>query len=286
MVNSQIKVALAAFLFSLSPLFIRRLDLDAYTLLWSSSLIVAVTLTIKTIIQGRTDELTKFDKAIAVLIGLGVFTTINNSLFFSAIKITTVANAMLTHYMAPVFVLIFGVLLIKEKVTKTSALALVLSFIGLVIMISPNEFAFSNVHFLGLVLGTASAVFFALEILSKKVLTRFYKADIINIRYLLIAVVLLIPFVSFDELLAIELAGLASLLIWGVFVIAPGITLLLSGLKEVKTHHASIISYIEPLGAILWGFLIIAELPVIETLVGGALILFGTYLLMKYRNGK
>ena len=57
--------------------------------------------------------------------GLGIFTTINNSLFFSAIKITTIANAILTHYLAPIFVFIFGLFLLKEKITKFYILALV-----------------------------------------------------------------------------------------------------------------------------------------------------------------
>jgi len=284
MLNGYTKIIIATFLFSLSPLFIRWIDLDAISLLWAISIIVGIVLFSKTVIQGRIRELMRFDKGLKLLFGLGLFTTINNTLFFSSIKITTIANAILTHYLAPVFVLIFAVFLLKEKITKISILALVLSFTGLGIMLYQNEFVFSNVHFLGLVLGISSAIFFSLEILSKKILTRFYKADIINIRYLLISVLLLTPFVSYDKILTIDMTGLSLLLVWSTFIIAVGITLFISGLKEVEAQHAGVISYVEPLGAILWGFLIISEIPTIETIIGGSLILIGTYLIIRNKT--
>ena len=285
MLNGYVKIAIAAFLFSLTPLFVRWIDLDAISLFWCSSLIAAFVLILKMIFQNRKTELIKFNKGLKILIGLGIFTTINNSLFFSAIKITTVANAMLTHYMAPVFVFIFSIVLIKERVTKISILALILAFSGLAIMLSPNEFILTDSHFLGLVLGTSSAIFFSLEILSKKILTKFYGIDVINIRYLLISVILLIPFVSFNEILLLDSFDIISLFVWSIIIIALGITLFISGLKEIKAQHAGVISYIEPLGAVFWGFLIITEIPVIETLVGGAFILLGIYLIMHYRQG-
>ena len=117
--NAYIKIIIATFLFSLSPLFIRWIDLDAFSLLWCSSLIAAIVLLLKTVLQKRTKELMRFDKGLKLLLGLGLFTTINNSLFFSAIKITTIANAILTHYLAPVFVFIFGICQLLMKITMT-----------------------------------------------------------------------------------------------------------------------------------------------------------------------
>jgi len=286
MLNGYTKIIIATLLFSLSPLFIRWIDLDAISLLWASSLITGIVLLSKTVIQGRTSELMRFNKSLKLLIGLGFFTTINNTLFFTSIKITTIANAILTHYLAPAFVLILAISLLKEKITKISILALVLSFTGLGFMLYQNEFVFSNVHFLGLILGISSAIFFSLEISSKKILTRFYKADIINIRYLLISALLLTPFVSYDKILTIDMTGLSLLLVWSTFIIAVGITLFISGLKEVEAQHAGIISYLEPLGAILWGFLIISEIPTIETIIGGSLILIGTYFIIRNKTSR
>ena len=45
----------------------------------------------------------------------------------------------------------------------------------------------------------------------------------------------------------------------------------------VKAQHAGIISYLEPLGAIVLEIAVIGELPTLSTLLGGALILLGSY---------
>ena len=97
-------------------------------------------------------------------------------------------------------------------------------------------------------------------------------------------VLTLIPFVSYNEILSLDVFGLVSLIILGAVIIGVGNTLLTSGLKHVKAQHFAVISYLEPLGAIFWGLLIIAEIPAIETIIGGVLIIIGTYLIVRIRR--
>jgi len=282
--NAYAKIVIAVMLISLMTLFVRLINLDALSIMWAGNLIGAMALTIKIIAQKRTKSLIKFDKGKIIFLALGIFYTTNNSLFYHATKITTIANALLTHHLMPIFILIFGLSLIKEKITKISVLAMSLSLTGLGIMLSSNELTFDNTHFLGLVLGTLSAVFFALELLSMKTLTRFYEADIIVICRLLSAVILLAPFVSFGEILAIDGISLLSLLALGIIALTFAPYLHTSGLKTVKAQHAAIIGYLAPSGGILWGFLVIAEVPPYETFIGGVLILLGSYVILRYRD--
>ena len=116
--------------------------------------------------------------------------------------------------------------MIKEKISKGSILPMILSFIGLCIMLSFNELNFSNVHLVGLLLGSASAVFLGLEILLKKKLTAFYRSDIIVLTYFIVAVVLLTPFVSFSRILSLDTPGLISLLALSLVITAFGVPFL------------------------------------------------------------
>lgn len=279
---SYAKIILATVLFSLSPLFVKLIDLDALSILWTLNLVAVVTLFARILLQGRSSHLLGFGKTGAgILLVLGLSFTINNALFNSAIKITTIANSVLTHYLAPVLVAVLGLFLLRERVTRTSILALILSLLGLGLMFAGNEFAFTNAHFLGLVLGALSAVFFALEIVLKRMLAkRFGDADIIVACYLLVSVVLLTPFASFGSILSLDAFGIASLLGLGVVVVGFGVSLFTSGLRDVSAQHAAIISYLEPLGAIILGFVVIAEVPTLNALLGGALILAGTALVI------
>jgi drug/metabolite transporter (DMT)-like permease len=129
-------------------------------------------------------------------------------------------------------------------------------------------------------LGTLSAVFFALEIIFKKMLVRHHRADAVVAVYLMISVLILAPAISFGRIPSVDSLSLVLLVISGTVVSGLGITLFTSALRVVKAQHAGIISYLEPLGAIVFGIGVIGESPTIATLLGGAFILLGTYFIV------
>lgn len=274
------KIIAATILFSVNPILFKTISLGAIEVLWTVNFIACLALVTANIAQRRTKELLMLRRSAGTVAGLAIVSTLNNALFISAIKLTTIANAVLTHYLAPVFVVLFGIFLIKEKTSRRSVSALVLSLTGLAVILWPNEMSFTNQHFLGLMLGTLSAVFFALEILFKKMLVRHHRADAVVAVYLLISVLLLAPAISLGRIPSIDSLSLVLLVISGTVVSGLGITLFTSALRVVKAQHAGVISYLEPLGAIVLGIGVIGELPTVAILLGGALILLGTYFIV------
>ncbi|MDP2647977.1 MAG: DMT family transporter [Candidatus Yanofskybacteria bacterium] len=280
--SGKTKIIVATILFSLGPLFVKTLPLDGITVLWSVSFVAIATLLIRMLVQKRLGEFWALKKtSFLTLVFLGILTTVNNSLFNLSIKATTIANAVLTHYLAPVFLLFLGLYFFKEHIEKRSIVALLISLAGLALILSPQELTFDNTHFIGLLLGTASAVFFASEIVAKKKLSLHYKADIITIWFFMVTILLLLPFVSVASLWQMNTADWSMLILYGVIIIATGISLFISGTKDTKAQHIGILSYLEPLGAILWGIVLLSEELTIFTALGGALILFGGYLILK-----
>jgi len=284
MSRGHLKIIIAVIIFSFTPLFVKLIPLDGISFFWAFSLSGVIFLALKVAYQNRFKELLKPEKSIFAIVLLGIATTINNALFFSAIKITTIANAILTHYLAPFFLLFLAFIFLKEKIEKTSLLALLLCLIGLAILASPNELSFGNKHFIGLALGTLSAIFFASEIILKKKLSPRFKSDTITLWHVFLSVLLLLPFVSFTNIISLGALKLAILFLIGIFVVGIGITLFISGLREVKAQQGGMLSYLEPLGAVLWGILFIGETFSLITFLGGGLILFGGYLIVKQRT--
>jgi drug/metabolite transporter (DMT)-like permease len=270
------KIITATLLFSVNPVLFKAISLDAIEILWTVNLVALLALVTANVVRRRTKELVSLRHSAGTVAGLAIAFTLNNALFISAIKVTTIANGVLTHYLAPVCVVLFAMLLIKEKATRRSVSALVLSLGGLVVILWPNEISFTNQHFLGLTLGTLSAVFFALEIILKKMLVRRHRADAVVAVYLMISVLLLAPAISFGEIASVDWPSLGMLVVSGLVVSGLGITLFTAALRVVKAQHAGIISYLEPLGAIVLGITVIGESPTLSTLIGGALILSGT----------
>lgn len=276
------KIIVATILFSVSPLLVKILTLDAVSILWTVSLIGSVSLFLKILAQRRLNEFFSLRRyGLLLLVGLAVTNMINNVFFNLSIKTTTVANAVLTHYLAPIFLLLFSIYLFKEKISSASIIALVLSLLGLIVLLSPQEITLSNTHFVGLLLGTFSAVFFAAEIAARKKLSHTYKADMIIALFLSLSVIFLLPFISFSSIVQLNVREIALFAVYGVIIVAFGMSLHTSGLKVVKAHNVGILNYIEPLGAILWGILFLSEALSASVLIGGSLILVGGYLVVR-----
>ena len=93
---------------------------------------------------------------------------IGQNLWFTALPLITLAQLFALEFTSPIWVVIFAVLFAGEKITQTRIIAVVLGFIGALIVARPG---FGGDP-LGLTLAAASAIGFAVSIVSTKVLTR------------------------------------------------------------------------------------------------------------------
>lgn len=199
--------------------------------------------------------------------------------YLKAYTLTTLANGVLTHYTAPIFALFFAVLLLKEKIEKLSIIAVAMSFIGLFIITYP-ELSFGNSHLIGIIWGTFSGLAYGiLIIINKKIVHNNTKHKILFYQAL-IPMLIFLPFVfTLDYAYTVESILLSFLYAVLIFIV-PGF-LYLSGLKYVKAQHAGIVAYAEPIFVFIIGILLFAEVPSIRTLIGGVLILYSGYLVIR-----
>ena len=101
----------------------------------------------------------------------GIINLLNNFFFFQAFLNTSISNAVLTHYTAPIFVALLAPYLLKERLEKITIIALIIAIIGLGI-ISYQNLSLQSKDFIGIVFGTASGLMFALVIISIKYLSK------------------------------------------------------------------------------------------------------------------
>lgn len=282
-----VKIVIATIIFSFGPLFVRVIPLDAISIFWMLALTGTILMVIKIALQRRFHELLSLKSThFYTLAGLGVATAINNSLFNLSVKTTTIANAVLTHYLAPVFLVFFGLHLFKERVERISVLALAFSLAGLLFLLYPQNITFQNIHFLGLASGTLSAIFFAFEIVAKKKLSSLYEADIITTWFLALVIILLFPFASFSNIIQMQLTNWLVLFLYVISTVVIGMNLFISGSTDTKAQHIGVLSYLEPLGAIILSSLVLEEVLSVFTAIGGILILSGGYLVVSSANKK
>lgn len=112
------------------------------------------------------------------LILAGLFFTADLAFWHWSIKMTSVANATLLANFAPIFVTLGAAVLFGEKPARTFLVALALSIVGAVFLMGAS-FQLNTQHFVGDLLGIATAVFYGAYQLSVNRLRRRFSTGVI-----------------------------------------------------------------------------------------------------------
>jgi drug/metabolite transporter (DMT)-like permease len=206
---------------------------------------------------------------------LGVADAANFVLFFTAYKTTSVAIAVLTHYLAPIFVAIAAPLVVRERATPRTAVAVAVSFGGLLLLLEPWSAARRDGDFLGAALGAGSAVFYASQVLVNKRLSRVFSTSELICFHGVVGLPVLAAFVPRDAWGAIDPRA-AAIIVAGA--IGPGATaglLFVWGLRALRASRVSTLTLLEPLVAVLAGVVAFGERLAAAAVVGAVLILAG-----------
>jgi len=219
-------------------------------------------------------------KELFLLLFSGIAMGFNWILLFEAYKYTTVAIATLSYYFAPVIVTLVCPLLFHEKLTRKQIFCFVMSTLGLSLVTGIMNLGSGGNDAIGIAFGLGAAVLYATVILLNKFIKGVTGIHRTLLQFLA-AVAVLIPYVlltSGVNLGNLDLTGWGCLLIVGL--VHTGITycLYFNSLKELSGQEAAILSYIDPLMAVVIGVLILQEPLSWQQLFGGALILGFTLL--------
>ncbi|MEN8263071.1 MAG: EamA family transporter [Nitrospirota bacterium] len=283
-----LKIIAAILIWSSLGIFIRRIELPNQCIVFYSATIAGVLQFIILVSTGTLKKAaySKGNTRSAFFLLLAPFCFIANTmLFYFAFRNTTIANAVLTHYTAPVFVAVLAPILLKEKILKTAWLAIVISSIGLWFILGNNSPAAGalqgNNEHLGIIAGALSGLAYAFLILIIRRIAPLYSSLFITFIQNGIVAIVLLPFVLNIQ---VTMQSLPYLIIMGVFhsTIAPW--LYVQGFKSVKANEAAILGYFEPVGAIILAFFILHEVPGLTALLGGGLILLSGYLILRGRS--
>ena len=213
-------------------------------------------------------------KELVLLLFSGAAIGINWILLFEAYKYTTISAATLSYYFAPVIVTVVCPILFHEKLTGKQIFCFIMSTLGL-IMITGTSNIRDKRDFIGILFGISAAIFYAAVIILNKFIRNI---DGIHRTFLqfLSAIIILVPYVlltSRIHLGNLDIKGWGNLLIVGLFHTGITYCMYFSSLKELAGQEASILSYIDPLVAVLISVLILGETMSIAQAIGGALIL-------------
>ena len=255
---------ITAVLWSTSGLVIKLVDWNPVAITGSRSLIAAILLIVVT----KRLRLPSSRAGWAAVVSY----TLTMLTFVVANKLTTSANAIFLQYLAPAFVAVLGIYLLKEKLRLADWLILAGVMCGMVLFfldrIGPGETA-------GNIISVVSGFFLALFIV-------FMRLDAVRsgggdgrpidnmICGHLLAACVSVPFVIASPLP--DLGSIAGVLFLGLVQIGISSLFFAYGVARITAFSVSIITPLEPVMNPVWVYLIIGELPSVFAAMGGVLI--------------
>jgi len=271
---NKFNLVFASFFFSLMTLCVKNIDkrIPIYELVFFRSLLSLII----TFFIINLKNINPWGKNRPLLILRGFLGTLALVCIFYAIRNMPLSVSTVIQYTYPIFISIFAGIFINEKITRNIIFALIIAWIGILVILNPSQLSNINVEIeiISILIAFLGAICTALAYVTVKKLS--FTEDIyVIIEYF--------PLVSFITLLPIVLINWVtpnlSELIWilgiGLFT-QLGQTFLTIGLKNLPASEASTIIYLQVLFGSIWGVLFFNEIININFLLGSSLVLLGT----------
>ncbi len=269
-------LALSMAIFGTIAPFVRMTGLASGEVALYRAVLAAVLIGLFLLVTGQRIPFNDIKKQIPILIISGMAMGFNWILLFEAYKYTTVSVATLSYYFAPVIVTLVCPILFRERMTPKAWICFVMSTLGLVLITGIGKVG----NALGILFGLGAAVLYATVILLNKYIKG---VDGIHRTFLqfLSAIVVLLPYVAFTggfNFTTLDIKGWGALLTVGLIHTGVTYCLYFSSIKELSGQKVSILSYIDPLVAVIISVTVLHETMNVWQWVGGALILGFTLL--------
>ena len=261
-------------IFGTLGIFVRNIPVSSGELALYRAVLAVLLISVFLLITKQKIPFANMKKELPLLLASGVAIGINWILLFEAYKYTTVSVATLSYYFAPVIVTLVCPILFKEKLTKRQFICFFMSTVGLVLITGLGEIG-GGKDFIGILFGLGAAAFYATVILLNKFIRNVEGIHRTLLQFIA-AVVTLVPYVLLTG--GVTLGGLngfgwANLLIVGLIHTGVTYCMYFSSLKELPGQKAAILSYIDPLVAVLISVTILGESMTLWQVIGGMLIL-------------
>lgn len=278
--NSSFKVIIAMIIWGSLGLFVKNINLPSMETAFLRAVIASSIFIIYNLFTKKANFKQYSKKNLILLIVSGIAMGFNWVLLFQAYKFTTISNATLSYYFAPVFVVLLSPIVLREKLTPRKLLAVIGSMLGLFLILN-NQSVVSTIeynHVIGISYGLAAAALYATVILLNN-----YIEDLSGFERTIIqlstSAIVLLPFVLSRRQLYIDSTkSLIFILILGIVHTAVAYFLYFSALRDINVQNAAVLSYLDPISALLFSTLFLHESMGIWQIAGGALILISTFI--------
>ncbi|WP_223589113.1 DMT family transporter [Neobacillus bataviensis] len=280
--NGKLRLIMTMLIFGSIGVFVKKIDLSSSEIAFLRGIIGSLFLLIVSFIVKHKPSFQALKQNAILLLVSGTAIGLNWIFLFQSYRYTTISNATISYYFAPIFVMILAPWVLKEKLTSTKVICIIMAMIGLFLIVNPGSgnSSGSENNVVGILYGLLAAAFYASVILMNKFIKNLSGFEITLVQLMAGALVLL-PYVVWQSHLdftGINSTSVIFILIIGIIHTGLAYFLYFTSLQELKGQTIAVLSYIDPISAVLIAAIFLHESMTLIQLLGGILVLGATFL--------
>ncbi len=274
--KEKLKLITAMVLFGTIGIFVKHIDLPSSVIAFARAFIGMLFLL--AVIACKRMKISKeaIRKNLVPLLFSGVFLGMNWIGLFEAYRYTSVATATLCYYLAPIIVILVAPILFKEKLTLRKGICAVVALVGMVFVSGVIQNGMPAAGELkGILYGLGAAVLYAIIMLLNKKIQNISAYDKTVVQLGISTIVLLPYCLVTEDISSFAISPMVIGLLLLVGIVHTGVTyyLYFGAIGALKSQTVAIISYLDPVVAVLISVFILREGMDVFGIIGAVLIL-------------
>lgn len=208
-------------------------------------------------------------------------------LWLQSLTLIPIAKAVLLYQIVPFFTFLLGYLFLKEGLQRLKIFAILLGFAGVAIILSKdlNSFSLDNKLFLGIMAVLSAAFLTATQAVITKKFSFHYPTWVTVFLVMIAQTMVATPF-AFSQSFEVTPFAVGGVLFLSFFSSIIAFFFYVDGFKFLKSSTVTLVGYIEPFLAVVWGYIFLQQTLAFNVVLGGSLILTAGYLSIKSEEKK
>lgn len=263
---------LSLLIFGTNGFYVSHIALESSQIVLMRTLIGGLLLTCLVLVSGGFEKDSVRKESVPLLLG-GATLGLNWVTLFEAYRSLNVSLATLIYYVGPILVLLFSPILFREKLTGRKTLSVAIVAIGLICISGSIVVAGTNP--VGLLVAVISALLYSALIVFNKQIIHTSGMQTAAIELDVAFAVVLIYTLCTAGMPQITGSDLPYIAIIGFINTGLAYLLYFSGLQKLSGQSVALISYLDPVSALVFSAFLLHEVMTPIQVVGAVLIIGG-----------
>ena len=283
--KEKVKISLIYATFGTIGIVTHFIPLSSPAIVFYRAILGALFIIASTYIKGHFVDINSIITNFKVLIFTGFFMGLNWVLQFEAFKVSSVAIGTVCYNTMPIFLVIIASIVFKERITIKSVICIFVAMIGIVLVSNVIYTGINSNEVLGCAYGILGAIFYALILISNRYLSSIETKDKIIFQFVFSAFIMFIYVLFilkgslvFDSSIDTKKAiiGIICIILLGLFHTGFCYVHYFDAVSRLKAETVAILTYIDPVVALLLSAFVLNERMTILQWFGAVLILAST----------